>query len=278
MSSEQYYIEKDAFFVDSSENIKIEVLHYPPTNIISNYPPILFIHGMSVAAWAWDNFCRWFSNKGYDCYAMSFRGHGNSTKTPKKDTWWTLNDITNDVSAVTDAIIARTGDKPILKVSGGVLFATFSPYNYKIGVFKHTRKSLSNTPVLPILKALITFKPYAIIGTPELLKKASFSKAFPDSMAKYIHPKLDKVSFINVLFEIYKPFVDPTKIKCPIIVIGAEEDKLFDFKVIKETAEAYGVGFDIIEGAGHNITLDLTWEDAARVIFNRIQEKIVNKE
>ncbi|CAI2197792.1 10884_t:CDS:1, partial [Funneliformis geosporum] len=103
-------------------------------------------------------------------------------------------------------------------------------------------------------------------------------KAFPDSMAKYIHPKLDKVSFINVYFEIYKLFVDSTKIKCPIIVIGAEEDIIFDFKVIKETAEAYGIGFDIIEGAAHNIMLDLTWEDAARVIFNRIQEKIVNKE
>ncbi|CAI2190460.1 1443_t:CDS:2 [Funneliformis geosporum] len=280
MSSGQYY-KKDAFFVDSNENIKIEVLHYPLTNIISNYPPILFIHGLYITAWAWDNYCRWFSNKGYDCYAMSL---------------WTLNDITNDVSVVTDAIITKTGDKPILvghslggavlqnylkynqqKVAGGVLFATLSPYSYKKDAFKQTRKSLSNTPILPILKALITLKPYALIGTPELLKKASFSKAFPDSMAKYIHPKLDKVSFINVLFEIYKPFVDPTKIKCPIIVIGAEEDKLFDFKVIKETAEAYGVGFDIIEGAGHNITLDLTWEDAARIIFNRIQEKIVKE-
>ncbi|CAI2188431.1 661_t:CDS:1, partial [Funneliformis geosporum] len=46
---------------------------------------------------------------------------------------------------------------------------------------------------------------------------------------------------------------------------------------IKETAEAYGVGFDIIEGAAHNIMLDLTWEDAACVIFNRIQENIINK-
>ncbi|CAG8638352.1 8449_t:CDS:2 [Funneliformis mosseae] len=99
MSSGQYYT--DVFFVDSCESVKIEVLHYPPTIIIS-------------ATWAWDNFCRWFSNKGHDCYAMSFRGHGQSTKTPKKDKWWSLNDITNDVSAVTDAIIARTGDKPIL--------------------------------------------------------------------------------------------------------------------------------------------------------------------
>ncbi|CAG8486384.1 4844_t:CDS:2 [Funneliformis mosseae] len=114
MYSEQSYTDKEVFFVDSCESIKIEVLHYPPANIILNHPPILFIHGITIAAWAWDNFCHWFSNKGHDCYAMSFRGHGQSTKTPKKDKWWSLNEITNDVSAVTDAIFARTGYKPVL--------------------------------------------------------------------------------------------------------------------------------------------------------------------
>ncbi|CAI2180260.1 12218_t:CDS:2 [Funneliformis geosporum] len=297
MSSGQYYTEKDTFFVDSSENMKIEVLHYPPANIISNYPPILFIHGLGLAAWVWDNFCRWFPNKGHDCYAMSFRGHGQSTKTPKKDQWWSLNEITNDVSAVTDAIIARNGDKPVLvghslgggivqnylknnqqKVAGGVLFASFSPYICKESIFKYTCKVLSNTPIRAVLKALFTLKPYALVGTPELMKRFSLSKAFPDSMAMDIHPKLEKVSFITAEIELLKPFVDPSTIKCPIIVIGAEEDRLFGLKTVKETAEAYGVGFDIIEGAAHNIMLDLTWEDAANIIFNRIQENVVNKE
>ena len=44
----------------------------------------------------------------------SFRGHGQSTKNPDKDKWWSLNDITSDISAVTDAVIARTEGKPIL--------------------------------------------------------------------------------------------------------------------------------------------------------------------
>jgi len=35
MSSEQYHTAKDSFFVDSTENIKIEVLHYPPAKKIS---------------------------------------------------------------------------------------------------------------------------------------------------------------------------------------------------------------------------------------------------
>ncbi|CAG8756581.1 10849_t:CDS:2, partial [Funneliformis caledonium] len=67
--------------------LKLKSCINPPANVILNYPPILFIHGVGVAARAWDNFCRWFSNKGYDCCAMSFRGHGQSTKTPKKEQW-----------------------------------------------------------------------------------------------------------------------------------------------------------------------------------------------
>ncbi|CAG8465849.1 15155_t:CDS:2 [Funneliformis mosseae] len=114
MSSETYHTAKDSFFVNSSEHIQIEVLHYPPINKTQNYPPILFIHGGFLAAWSWDDFSHWFSDKGFDCYAMSFRGHGQSTKTPNKDKWWSLNEITQDISAITDEIIARTKVNPIL--------------------------------------------------------------------------------------------------------------------------------------------------------------------
>ncbi|CAI2161999.1 13666_t:CDS:2 [Funneliformis geosporum] len=294
--SGHHHTDKDVFFVDSSASIKIEVLHYPPANIISNYPPILFIHGSNLAAWAWENFCHWFSNKGHDCYAMSFRGHGQSTKTPNKDKWWSLSEITNDISVVTDAIIARTGDKPVLvghsfgggflqnylknnhqKVTCGVLFASSSPYSYKSITFVNGCKTFLSHPIIPILKALFNLNTYALIETPKLMKRAFFSKAFPDSMAREIHPKLEKFSFIKgAIIKLNKPFVDPSRIKCPMIVIGAEEDKVFidNLKNVSEIAKAYGVGFDIIKGAAHHIMLDLTWEDAANVIFDRIHEKI----
>ncbi|CAI2191737.1 12731_t:CDS:1, partial [Funneliformis geosporum] len=56
--------------------------------------------------------------------------------------------------------------------------------------------------------------------------------------------------FITVMLELLKPF-EPTKIKCPIIVFGAEEDKAFDFKIINETTEAWSVGINIIGGSTH---------------------------
>ncbi|GBC06254.1 hypothetical protein RclHR1_06710004 [Rhizophagus clarus] len=288
-----YTTNKETFFVDSSDNIKIEVAHYLPAKQQANCPPILFIHGAFLAAWSWDNFSQWFSNKGYECFALSFRGNGQSTKTPKKDRFWKLKEFEDDVSSVTDDIIEKTKEKPILighsmgggitqkylqdnyqKVSGGVLLASVSPLLYKSGFFS----TLSSKPDWPTIKALITLNPYAAIGTPELMKKAFFSSAFPDSMAEEIFQKLDKNCSIVGLFEFFSPFVDYKKIKCPMIVIGAGEDASVDnLKHIEETAEAYGVGYDIIEGSGHEIMLDLKWEEAANVIFDRIQERILNK-
>ncbi|CAG8540400.1 11916_t:CDS:2 [Funneliformis caledonium] len=76
------------------------------------------------------------------------------------------------------------------------------------------------------------------------------------------------------IYELLKPFVDPTIIKCPIIVIGTEKDKAFDLKIIKETANDYGVGFDIIGGASHSIMLDFTWKNAANIILKGSKKKL----
>ncbi|CAB4489871.1 uncharacterized protein OCT59_011867 [Rhizophagus irregularis] len=280
---------KETIFIDSSDNVKIEVIHYPPTKQ-TNYPPLLFIHGAFLAAWSWENFSNWFSNKGYECFSLSFRGNGQSTKTPIRDKFWTLEELVNDISSVTDEITEKTKEKPILvghsmgggltqkylqdnhhKVSGGVLLASVSPLINKSGIFSSKVDWLT-------IKALLTLNPYLIIETPELMKKAFFSKAFPDSMAKEIHPKLDKNCSVVGLAEFSRSFVDYKKIKCPMIVIGAGEDALADnLKHVEETAEAYGVGYDMIEGSGHEVMLDLKWEDASNVIFNRIQERILNK-
>ncbi|KAA6423580.1 MAG: hypothetical protein FRX49_06640 [Trebouxia sp. A1-2] len=43
-------------------------------------PPLLFIHGASHGAWCFaENFLPWFAQRGYHCFAVSFRGHGTSS-------------------------------------------------------------------------------------------------------------------------------------------------------------------------------------------------------
>lgn len=44
----------------------------------------------------------------------SFRGNGQSTKTPIRDKFWKLRELANDISSVTDEITEKTKEKPIL--------------------------------------------------------------------------------------------------------------------------------------------------------------------
>lgn len=43
------------------------------------HPPLLFVHGSFHGAWCWEeHFLPHFAAEGYDCYALSLRGHGGS--------------------------------------------------------------------------------------------------------------------------------------------------------------------------------------------------------
>src|SRR4051812_3596361 len=105
------------------------------------------------------------------------------------------------------------------KVSCGVLYASITPYMYKNNVFSFI---LSRPNPLLSLKSLLN-----PVSTPELLKEEFFSSAFPYSMAREIHSKLDKTFSYAIAYQFLKPYVDPSKIKCPMVVIGAEEDNLY---------------------------------------------------
>lgn len=41
-------------------------------------PPLFFAHGGFGCAAVWLNYMTYFSSRGYPCYAISYRGHGNS--------------------------------------------------------------------------------------------------------------------------------------------------------------------------------------------------------
>lgn len=44
----------------------------------STQPPVLMLHGLWHAGWAWENWSSTLAAHGYDCYAVDFRGHGAS--------------------------------------------------------------------------------------------------------------------------------------------------------------------------------------------------------
>src|SRR5579862_6392916 len=63
---------------------------------------VLFVHGAYCGAWIWsDTFLPYFCQAGWDCYAVSLRGHGGSEGSL---TWSTLSDYVDDIEAAMERI------------------------------------------------------------------------------------------------------------------------------------------------------------------------------
>lgn len=56
----------------------LELLSAIPVDSSSNRPPLFFAHGGFGCASVWLAYMRFFSQRGYPCYAVSYRGHGRS--------------------------------------------------------------------------------------------------------------------------------------------------------------------------------------------------------
>ena len=72
--------------------------------------PVLFLHGIFVGAWCWQHFLPDFAHHGWDAWALSFRGHGNS----QANGWFGLNDFVSDAEIAVDYIYRQTGKMPIV--------------------------------------------------------------------------------------------------------------------------------------------------------------------
>lgn len=56
----------------------LELLSALPRDTSSTKPPLFFAHGGFGCAAVWLSYMTFFSSRGYPCYAISYRGHGNS--------------------------------------------------------------------------------------------------------------------------------------------------------------------------------------------------------
>ena len=58
---------------------RLELIHEAAQGTERDAPPLLFVHGAFCAAWCWQRtFLPWFARQGFDCWAISLEGHGDS--------------------------------------------------------------------------------------------------------------------------------------------------------------------------------------------------------
>lgn len=111
------------------DGMKLEYLHQPPisspaTASASRRPPLVFIHGSFHAAWCWQKyFLPFFAQHGYNCYALSLRGQGNSDRGNLKVAG-TLDSHAADVSSFLSSVVRQPAS------SSSTSSSSFSPSSF----------------------------------------------------------------------------------------------------------------------------------------------------
>lgn len=242
-------------------------------------PPLLFVHGGCLGQWCWqEHFLDFLAAAGFDCAAVSLRGHGASdTDRPL----WRLGlaDYADDVRRTATTFrrwpvlighslggtivqqVART-----LPVPAMVLLASNSPSGTRSIALRTVRRH----PVAAA-RAAITGQQLHLFGTPTLTRKLFFTPHTPEPIITRTVARLQNESALAVAQSLVPLRQAPPAIDAPVLVIDAEHDAMISPDDVQATASFYNTRPHVISGSGHCVMLDTPWEQAASLIATWLQ-------
>ncbi|NVJ90261.1 MAG: alpha/beta hydrolase [Methylocystaceae bacterium] len=237
--------------------------------------PLLFVHGSFCSAPIWRyHFMPFFASHGFDCYAVSLRGHGQSAGE------WSLHlyglcDFVDDIIKTIDHI----GEAPVLighslggmvvqkyiethDCKGAVLLNSLPPS----GSFSSMIHMMTHSPELYwALNQAMLFSP-DIVSFDALKRMLVTADTHPAGLAE-VHG-LFQAESLRALTEV--TYLDIPRKRAlpgiPISVIGGDADVMIPVTALKETAAFHEASLDIIPGAPHAVMLDRRWKMAAERI------------
>lgn len=243
--------------------------------------PLVFIHGTLHTASCWDvHFLDFFSQHGFASHAVNLRGHGNS-EGRERLRWTRIADFVEDVANVVEQLPTA----PVLighsmggfivqkylenhEAPGAVLLSSPSPSGLLPTAIRVARR---RPWVFTKVSLTMSLKPF--IATPELVGEAFFSKDLPrEQLVEYWKQTQDD-SFRAFLDMVALNLPKPTKVKSPLLVLGAALDNMIGRPEIEATARAYHTQAEIIRDVPHNSMLGPNWRSVADRILAWLKER-----
>lgn len=248
-----------------------EVRHHLPDGPTSR-PPLLFVHGVMHGAWCWEE--HWIPSavdRGWPCHAVELHQQRRAEEDDEGDRRWTLGDMRSDIASAIDqldeppVIIGHsTGARLALAVladglaRAGVLLAPIpSRGNYKFPLHV-LRRHPSDLVRLAMLRPLPPRRDYL------------FSERLSDHDAATYIRRLDPAA-VRTQLEFGLPRRIP-EIDVPLLVLGAEDDRLIDPVDVVRTARRLGTRARMFRDMGHSMMLDAGWRAPLEVMLHWLDE------
>lgn len=232
--------------------------------------PILCLHGAQGGAWYFETYLNYYSQQGYDVYAMSLRGHGKSDGYEKIDTFG-IDDYVDDLLEV----VLSLEEKPILfahSMGGAIAQRFLNKHQDNIhalfllssapagGIDKDSDLGLYYRDQLAFLRKVKKEKGMHMT-LDRLMKETVFSASYQDDEMDMIRKRFTKESD-RMKIDLLNTFLDDdVKIHIPVFVYGSHSDGILRVSDIKKTAERFQTKAIFVERLSHFVTLDPYYMD-----------------
>lgn len=254
---------------------------------------ILCVPGICHGAWCFENFLKFFPDNGFDCFALSFRGHAGSMGHENLNKFG-LSDYSEDIKecinyclyekkvmksipfllghSMGGAVVQNFIGKYANNIKGAILFAPATAGG--MGIFEQIKPIFSDGlwNGIKILNLINKNKP---VPTAVMKKSAFFSDRLSDEKIEYYNKLLHNESK-KAISELGKAYTDNyNKDNIPVMVIGSYADAYFGKKSLKKTADSYKClkddtrkRLEILPDLCHDMMLDEEgWRESARVVL-----------
>lgn len=216
----------------------------------------------------------YFAERGWDGYALNWLNHNGSRELPEAEFIRRgLRDVVGDVAAVVEEI----GRSPVIVAHsmGGLVSQKYAEQHELEGLALIApgfplQTGAGETVDLP-LEMDVPWGPPPLDVSREL-----FFQGCDDEEAERYHSLLCAES-PQCIFDVTRGWlvpVDNTFVGCPVLVLGADEDRLGSPAGFRRTAQYYGGEYRFYRGRGHNLMLDKRWEDTARHVASWLERMV----
>ncbi len=246
--------------------------HKVPDRILFPYP-LVFIHGAWHDSFYWHPITDELYSSGFEIYAIDLPGHGSHAK-EKSINRITFGDYLNELKD----IITLIGKDVILvgHSMGGMVIQKYLTTNSCkgvvllapvpfFGVYKLVYSAIKKYPVV-VINSLIGRNLFNLINTREKADYWLYNDTISETEKEKYFKHLQRESILAFFTLLFPGLRSLKKNKTPMLLIAAEDDRLFSVEDMQRTAKFHEADFLVISKASHNLMLSSTDEAAYKMI------------
>jgi len=241
--------------------------------------PLVFLHGLWSGSWCWRQWSTHFSNLGWECWVVNFRGRTGESR-PETLAQLTLQDCLEDLRQVIHALASP----PILLAHslGGLVAQKAAEEEETAALILLSSlppAGIQNRSSRPLRLLRLKYFPLMLLRRPMRIQDKDFSRYWLASL-----PEDQRASVLRSLVpesghlvaELFHPTVspEPGRIRCPVLVVAGGEDAVVPAAATRELAQRLGAELKEYPHHGHWMMGGEAGEETVRDIHRWIIQRL----